>query len=219
MVDASGPEGAHMVMDDVMAAAKFISDSKAPMLLVSGGEPFEHPQIFEAAAFLKHAAPMVVYASGGNFDNEKLETIKRLGLQVQVTSDPRYYPRPQPRERFSGSVFYEDTIRAIFPCRRTREAGIPSTRYSPGCFNLRSATRVHGFTAGMWLLAKMGKVCAPSINVDGTIRAGEADTCLQVGTVRSPVAEVEAALRTMRCGRCGLGCHLSAEQLNAIGGA
>lgn len=223
MIDASGPEGEHMTEETFVDAARFVLKAKIPVLLVSGGEPFEHPQVFEMAKVLEQVAPMVTYISNGHFalDDEKAETIKKMGLKVQVTCDPRFYPRILMRERFmdNPNIYYEDRLRVIFPCRRTREAGIPYTRFSPGCFNLRSATRSHGFTVGSTLLIQQGKMCAPSINVDGSIRAGEIDTCHQIGTVKSAVWEVEENIRNMRCGLCGLGADLSKMHLDAIGGS
>jgi hypothetical protein len=61
-------------------------------------------------------------------------------------------------------------------------------------------------------------MCTPSVNIDGTIVAGEADTCHHLGTVSSTVADIEEALCTMTCNKCGLGKLLSPMHLEAIGG-
>jgi len=226
MIDASGPTGEHMSMETFEEAMGFVHRTGTRVLLVSGGEPFEHPQVFEMVERLKAFAMeniiMVAFISNGHFifDEEKLAKVRQTDIGVQVTCDPRYYPRLLLREWFLDEQFtFEDRLRLIFPCRRTREAGIVATKSAPNCFNLRSATRSHGFMDGSALLTMQGRVCAPSINVDGTVRAGEADTCHQIGTVRSTVEEINDAILMMRCGKCGLGADLGERYLEAIGGA
>lgn len=224
MIDGASPAGEHMTMDIFERALDFIKRSGVRVLLVSGGEPFEHPQVFEMADRLKETAMermlMPAFASNGHFalNEELLERVKAMGIGVQVTCDPRYYKRILMRERFESDQFtYEDTLRIIFPCRRVRENGIVATRQSPSCFNLRSATRQKGLRQALTLLELTGRVCTPAINVDGTVVAGEADTCHVIGTVDSDIEEVEENLKSMRCKTCGLHDNLSPEYLEAIG--
>jgi MoaA/NifB/PqqE/SkfB family radical SAM enzyme len=125
MIDASGPEGDHMPMDTFERALDFIDRCQVKMLLVSGGEPFEHPDVFRMAAMIRAYALehmlMPAFASNGHFalDDAKMDAVRRTGIGVQVTCDPRYYERVLLRERFSDPQFtFEDHIRVIFPCRR-----------------------------------------------------------------------------------------------------
>jgi hypothetical protein len=224
MIDGSGPDGDHMTMDVFERALEFIGRSGVRVLLVSGGEPFEHPQVFEMAERLREIALERVlfpaFASNGHFalDEEKLERVRATGIGVQVTCDPRFYQRILLRERFQGDQFtYEDRLRVIFPCRRTQENNIVTTKNYPNCFNIRSVTRQMGFRQGAFLLELKGRVCTPSINIDGTIVAGEADTCHPIGTVDSDLKEVEENLKIMRCDQCGLNVNLSRKYLEAIG--
>lgn len=226
MIDGSGPEGEHMSMSTFERALDFIDRCDTKVLLVSGGEPFEHPQVFEMAEMLKSLALermlMVSFASNGHFvlDDDLHNRVRELGIGVQVTCDPRFYPRLLFKERFQHpGFFFVNGITTIFPCRRTREKGIVSNKTSPLCFNIRSATRQLGFATAVAMLTLQMRICSPSINVDGTVRAGEADTCHQIGTVDSTVAEISDALCSMRCGKCGLGDSLPKKYLDAIGGA
>jgi hypothetical protein len=74
-----------------------------------------------------------------------------------------------------------------------------------------------GLVKGQLLLALQGRICCPSINIDGTVVAGETDTCHPIGTVDSTMEEIEEALRTMHCNRCGLVKNLQPKYLEAIG--
>jgi hypothetical protein len=224
MIEGATPHGDHMTMDVFDRALEFIKRIGVRILLVSGGEPFEHPQVFEMAERIKDVSMqqmlMPAFASNGHFalDEEKLERVKATRIGVQVTCDPRYYKRILLRERFQEDQFaFEDTLRIIFPCRRTRENGIVATRLSPSCFNTRSATRQMPLQQALLLLELQGRVCTPSINIDGTVVAGEADTCHVLGTVDSDIHEVEENLKTMSCDKCGLRKNLSPKHLEAIG--
>jgi hypothetical protein len=164
---------------------------------------------------------MPAFASNGHFalNGETLAAVRETRLGVQVTCDPRFYGRVVLEDRFSGDdqFRYVDRIQAVFPCRRTRENGVAVTRITPGCFNIRSATRNMGYKKGQLLLALQGRICCPSINIDGTVVAGETDTCHPIGTVDSTIEEIEDELRTMRCNRCGLIKNLEPSYLEAIG--
>jgi hypothetical protein len=118
------------------------------------------------------------------------------------------------RDRWS----FTDQITHIFPCRRTREAGIESNRKAPSCFNIRSVSRQYDIISAIAALGgTRGEFCKPSIDVDGSIRAGETDTCFKIGTVDSTENDLDEALRTMRCNRCGLVNKLDNMHLEAIG--
>lgn len=220
MIDASGPAGAHMTMATFLKAMRFGLQAGAPTAVISGGEPTEHPQLFEYLDVAQRTFPIVIVASNGMFDRELADRLARCDVFVQITNDPCYYPRPLDRGRLWGRSdrwAIADHVEQIFPCRRAAEQGIEATKQYPGCVNLRHAVRRYGLRAGLAGLAISGKHCPPSIDVDGTIRAGETDTCHVIGQVGDPVAVVEERLQTMRCNVCGLRDNLKAEHLALIG--
>ena len=228
MVDASGPDGEHMTMETFKAAVEFAKSVAAKVILLTGGEPFEHPELGEMAAHLRRLDKFHVYhqativTSNGTFidDPEKVKLAHWLGLPIQVTNDSRYYPKILDRSKFRDipDLSFESTLRVIFPCRRTKENRIKPTRVSPMCFNLRSTTRsLGGLPGGLRQIEMLGKHCSPAINVDGTIVAGEADTCHPIGSVHDDVLTIERNLKTMKCNRCGLNANLSPLHLKAIG--
>jgi len=234
-IDSSGPAGEHMSLPTFQAALDMAQRLGLRVVLLSGGEPFDHPEFFAMLDILLgrnrllDAGFLPVICSNGEFleDETMFERLValRLPFPVQIARDPRFYPRPlrAPQSRLGHpAVVVETRLRTIFPCRRTHEHGIASTRLSPACFNLRSATRSLGIMSALCRLERgsLGispKACSPSINPDGSVVAGESDTCWQIGTVRSSPAGLQRALIEMRCDRCGLHANLSDDLLRAIG--
>ena len=62
------------------------------------------------------------------------------------------------------------------------------------------------------------KMCSPSIDVHGDVRAGESRFCHKIGTVESSFAELSNNLLAMKCNKCGLEDNLSPMHLRAIYG-
>jgi len=236
MIDASSPDGEHMKMDVFKRALKFARASGSLGLLLSGGEPFEHPQLEEMVSLAKKNVTVVIVATNGLFtlDPGKLKMANRLDAFIQVTNDERYYPKRIDESKIKDmmigkpkgrrGVSLEKDVRIMYGCKRSKAAGYKSTRISPFCFNLRSITRRMGFREAISMLEYSGKFCSPSINVDGTIVAGEADTCFPIGDVQDnqvsfykKTEAVEKALKKMKCNLCGLVNNLDEEHANAIG--
>ena len=61
------------------------------------------------------------------------------------------------------------------------------------------------------------RFCVPSINVDGSVRAGEPDTCYKLGDVNSSLDDIQNALNHFECNKCRLEHNLSIAQADAIG--
>jgi hypothetical protein len=218
MVDAK-PDGEHMTMETFKKVVSFVSRNTLPIILISGGEPTEHPQILEFLKLSKENFKMVILLSNGTFiGNVKLrDAIIGLGICVQVTNDPRYYKTKV--EKFEHPLFtYEDHIRTITALGRAIENEIPSDRTAPMCFNLRSTTRTCGsITEGINIIRQRMKMCTPSINIDGSIVAGETPFCYKIGSVDSTLEELTNNVCNMKCNKCGLEDNLGVLYKNAIG--
>ena len=226
MIDGSGPDGEHMSLDMFKQTLDFVESCKVRVLTISGGEPFEHPDIAKilgmCSEFHERTSTVVTVCSNGLFalDEEKFELAERCGLVIQVTNDKRYYGRDLwlIKHKFDRPrMCFEDRIRIIVPCRRTRENKIMATRMSPMCFNLRSVTRQLGFEKGILVLEANGKYCTPSVNIDGSIVAGEADTCFSIGDISTKPCDMTESVLQMRCSRCGLRNNLSSFHKAVIG--
>ena len=217
MVEAT-PEGRHMDRGTFREVLEFCLDLDG-MILISGGEPMEHPEILEILREAQAIVPTVFLLSNGMFleDPAIWKEVRDLGVLVQVTNDPRYYPRTVPVVDHPN-LSYEHHLQSMMPLGRA-VGRYASTRMGPACFNLRALARSRavGWRGALRQLRGFGKYCVPSVDVDGTLRAGETPLCAALGTFRSPDAELTEALLAMRCSRCGLVNNLDFAQRRAIG--
>jgi hypothetical protein len=230
-IEGSGPEGEHMDFPTFQKAVMRIAGHIGTrVIIISGGEPLEHPEFFDFMAWLRNLGEslgfgsfMPIIASNGLFvlDERLYDKVERLGMMVQVTNDQRFYPRNLDlvRHKFEPEwISYTDEIQNVVPCRRTAEGALECNRMSPPCFNLRSATRSLGLHQALSTLeVNHGRFCCPSVNIDGTVMAGEMDTCHRIGSVDDAITELEYELATMQCNECGLRDNLEPRHLEAIG--
>lgn len=220
MVDAM-PDGHHMTVGTFKQVLDFVEALGVPMLTLSGGEPTDHPQLFELLELVDCASMMVTLLSNGLFLHEwspaKLDLLFSKVQTVQVTNDPRYYPKHVPVFEHP-KVYWETHLRSMSPFGRALVNKIPLKRQSPLCFNLRSATRYHGsLFQGIYYLRGQGRFCTPSVNIDGTIVAGEAPDCSSIGHVLQDEATLTRNTVALRCNRCKLVENLDSTHRAAIG--
>jgi hypothetical protein len=249
LVDAH-PEGAHMSWDTFVASVAFqvqLEQQHAPaVLMLSGGEPTEHPQLLEMLEYLDQLPQpafdtkmvkvrrMVFLLSNGLFlsDDKLREEVFRHDVLVQVTNDARFYPQRLPphqrnwQEHWSGSrLCIEEHLRMLVRLGRAKNpyfaplAPGPEIewRKTPMCFNLRSATGYYrSLPQALAALGKRGYWCSPSINVDGSIVAGEAPSCTKIGDVTENPILIGSRLCAMTCARCGLVHNLNHQEKRAI---
>jgi hypothetical protein len=103
-----------------------------------------------------------------------------------------------------------DKINLMSPFGRAVKNGLKSERQSPSCFNLRSAARtLKDLSKAIITLRMSGKMCTPSIDVQGNVLAGESRFCHKIGTVESSNEEILQNLLIMECNKCGLEDNLS----------
>lgn len=240
MVDAQ-PDGAHMSWDVFLACLDLmlrLETAHAPsLLMLSGGEPTEHPELLRMLAYLDRLDPpvlsrrLVVLLSNGLFlGNAKLRSdIFKHQVEVQVTNDDRFYPQQlseEARREARKYGFIEERLRVLSRLGRAAHPGfVPPPdlpwRRAPMCFNLRSAlSSLRSLPQALSMLAARGFFCSPSVNIDGTVVAGEAPSCCPIGNVNdTTINQLASQLRTMTCSRCGLLNNLSHNERVAIGEA
>jgi hypothetical protein len=156
----------------------------------------------------------VLILSNGTFleDESYTKEILSFGHGIQVTNDPRFYPKKVKRINHP-LIKYEDTIRQVSPFGRAIENGITITQKYPGCFNLRSVAEIcKTFSEAVRRLRFVAhRFCTPSINVDGTITVGETPFCSNIGTIHSADEELITNIKFMHCNYCGLYKYLTGE--------
>ena len=220
MVNAS-PDGTEMPTTVFGDTLRFIKAQGVPFLMMSGGEPTEHTEVLDYIDYAAREGIQTLLLSNGEFLHAKSTTFRDAVLEavmgVQVTNDPRFYPRHV--ERFEHpKVAWETRIRAVSPHGRARDNGLATPRLGPECFNLRSLVRSTGsLLAARAHLITLGKMCTPSVNVDGSISAGESPSCKKIGYVTDSIETIEQNIRLMRCSRCGLIDTMSQAHKRAVG--
>ena len=244
-MENSTPAGEHMTRATFLAALALTERLEGDAwragiprrILVSGGEATEHPDVEWFLSTVIDGGYDVILITNGMWLDDPVLRAKILRpewkrLMVQVTNDPRFYPKqPINVPTDDSRVVYVPTLTILIPLGRMKPArahsgkdGLP-VRKGPTSFNLRSATRATGDVriALTMLRARaaigMSGNCSPSISSDGTIVAGETSNCFPVGNVHSTADQVTRALVSMSCNKCGLVDNLTQEQKLAIGEA
>ena len=219
MIDAS-PLGEHMTLEVYSQALDFVERYSCfgSMVMLSGGEPTDHPNILEMIDRALAKQIKVLLLSNGLFvENKELaKELLQRDISIQVTNDARFYPK-KVQEIDHARVMYERNIRLISPFGRAVKNQISCSRSSPLCFNLRSLVRNTSLYFAIFKLRLLGKFCTPSINVDGTLAAGESSFCSTFGNVTESDSQLTERLHELKCGRCGLYEGLDRRYLEAIG--
>lgn len=203
-------------------------------LLLSGGEATEHPDVLWFLETARAAGYRLILITNGMWldDPELRAKILRpdwTDLMVQVTNDPRFYPKaPKAVSTDDPRVVFVPSLTVLVTLGRLKPSRLPASppvRKGPTSFNLRSITRSLGdvrealFMLRVRAAAGMSGHCSPSISSDGTIVAGETSNCFPVGNVHSTAEEITRKLVIMTCNKCGLVDNLTQEQKLAIGEA
>ena len=219
MIDAT-PEGQHMTLGVFADVIDFVKRNQLMMLMLSGGEPLEHPEFFKIMEMAQESELLLIILSNGMFlaDDKLRKAVLDLGVMIQVTNDSRYYPQTI-NEVEHPLLGYEHQIHSITSLGRAKTNDIATSRLAPMCFNMRSIVRNTGdFASSIMALRSLGKMCTPSINIDGSISIGETVHCCRIGTVKSPLSELVANLRDIKeCNKCGLEDNLDPPHRKAIG--
>lgn len=233
--------GEHMTRDVFARAldlshrleARALDAGCPPLLLLSGGECTEHPDIAAMIAeVIRQGWIPLLITNGMWLGNDELRAsiLRREWprMFVQVTNDPRFYPTAPPR--FDDSrITYVDSLTHLLPLGRLKLRKAPldlPVRGAPSSFNLRSATRSLGDVRAALAVLRAptratpaGKQCSPSFSSNGELVAGESGMCFVVGNVDSSPEQITRNLIAMNCNRCGLVDGLTQEQKVAIGEA
>lgn len=236
-MEDSTVQGEHMQETTFRKALDFARQAEAkawqmgipPMILLSGGECTEHPQIVEFVKIVFEQKMIPLLLTNGMWLNTDLrEALLRpewSQMQVQITNDPEFYPQ-KPPVIDHAQLHYVGKLTHLLPLgritRKKNQASIPS-RKAPTSFNLRSITRsTRSFQDALAIIRARAAVgysghCSPSISENGDVMAGESRNCYKVGTVDSSMSDITNALIGMQCNKCGLVKNLTMEQKRAIG--
>jgi MoaA/NifB/PqqE/SkfB family radical SAM enzyme len=113
------PNGEIMSWTVFEKTVKFIQETRIPFIMLSGGEPIDHPLFLGIVNYAKKHGLHTIILSNGMFleDKELREKVLDLGCVIQITNDKRYYPKTVPIIKHE-LLCYEDTLRQLSPFGR-----------------------------------------------------------------------------------------------------
>jgi hypothetical protein len=201
----STPQGKHMEMNTFKESLEFIKKMNPLVLLVTGGEPLEHPDFFKMIEDILKIQPKetIMITTNGMFlyNQELTKRVLDLGVKIQVTNDIRYYPQRINMNVKHENLVYETHIRSLTPIGRAKTNGMnPINSTAPKCFNIRSiaCNNATSLFSAIKLLEGHFKFCEPSIDIDGSIKAGEGGVCTSIGTVTMSEHELYSNLINLK---------------------
>ena len=229
-MDNADPNGPIMSIDTCQRAIAFAKDGGDRLLIVSGGEPTEHPQLYDICRLIAHARLNFSICTNGMFmgDPKKEWTFEKVTqlrgyCGSQLYTNPKWYRlhRQTLAKYESNRPKYErwkvllDTseIRAMKDIGRARDnpQALAEAESSPyhnsclsACLTLAQTTTPKDFFDLMFMQTRF---CTPLIDCAGNIHLSESWLCPSVGNVNTdPFESIWLKMRQFRpCGGC-LGC-------------
>lgn len=228
------PDGKHMPFEtfkDVVEFNRKLNSDNNTMdispILLSGGEPFEHPEIEKFIDYLIESyiqkrsimmpTPRVIITTNGEYISKNTDIIKRLrsevgntAIQFQVSVDDRYYPThidESALKKFKNVIICHG-ITSIYPQGRALENNIPYSRKSSSCYNVRALAKQFGATDSAlstifkFMIMKGHITCCPHIDIDGNIKVGESRLCPVCSNIYKTDEEIVRDIINFKCHQC-----------------
>lgn len=229
-LDDSRPDGGLMYPAVFNAAVHFARKSGEIHLLLSGGEPSEHPLLFEFCRIVSGDGLRFSLATNGMWlgdeeaENRMLLIAHLHGfVGAQIYSNQKWYRLHEDTvSKYSAAIsrwkplgFHLDLseIRGMLdigraksnPAAKEKAASNPyHNSCLASCVTLAQSRSPSDFC---YLMLRQGRFCTPMIDWQGNVHMSESWLCPSVGkSVLDPFDEIWAAMRAFRpCGGC-LGC-------------
>ena len=216
--------------DDVITF--LIKNELCDCILISGGEPTEHPEFVQflhrltARLKAEDVRSVITITTNGCWclDNPELAKLvivntDKIHVMWQVSTDTRYYPKDLPVHkklwREPGFVLCERCVEQVYPQGRALENNIPWKAKASKCFNIRALSKQLAYptvTSVVKQLIDFKKFCTPRININGGISLGESRLCPTVATIYDDPDVIIQKIQQFQCHGCD---HVN-EQLSPL---
>lgn len=217
------PDGEHMSIDTLEAALDFLIRNHAyQSIVVSGGEPTEHPlfPFFMGVIIMtlsKHNLKSFITITTNGFwclDNvaaakEIAAATKDIVVQWQVSTDTRYYPKKLDTTkrlwREPNFVLCQDCVEFMYPQGRAKQNSFPYQAKASKCFNVRALSKQlpnPSVESIVNTLLMRGKFCTPAIRIDGGISLGESDLCPKCASIYDSSDDIIRKIKDFKCDGC-----------------
>ena len=221
------PDGQHMTLDTFSQVIDFYKRyNPVNQIMITGGEIFEHPQIKNFIDLAVEAFTQVTLITNGDIlsSNDDFYSyvakvkrhLKRDTLMIQVTNDPKYYPKILTQKqiyRLKKLGAFIDTVpvingQSLYPQGRAliNHKDTDWCTIAPKCANLRMLVKqgFKDFRIILTLLLNKGKACTPSIAPDGSIKLGESALCPNCAHINDDNYTIISKIRDFNCQQCSI---------------
>lgn len=219
-MQCSTPDGGNMTTGIFLEAVKFAERSNVHVMLITGGEPTEHPDFEDIVAVCCRKFIMVIITTNGMWidDPDKVHTMKCLfdkydNLTMQVTNISKYYPKTVDTQRiedlFGHNVAFETNHLNLLALGRASQDPdlIKESEGSLGTMSCFSSALVSAQLPYQMAIANMesrGKFCHPLIDYRGYLHWSESCQCPSFAHLSDGFDEI---IRKAHSWRPCLQCH------------
>ena len=214
------PDGQHMSMETFKKAVNFFDNYNNLYVMLSGGEIFEHPLIKDFISIATSRFERVVLITNGdklssdenlyNFMKEFKSKTPKEQFFIQVTNDPKYYPKAlsekqQYRLKKLGAMI--DVVpNGLYPQGRALQnhSNTDWTTKAPKCANVRLLAK-QGFNSLRFInlaLMQTGHWCTPVIAPDGFVKLGESALCPNCAHIDDDDFTIIEKIKNFDCQQC-----------------
>lgn len=225
-MDDARADGKHMPLDVFEKAVDFvIRNNIYHGLVITGGEPTEHPEFPMFMGYLiaslakKNLQSIITVTTNGMWLLENEENAKAAktmvqganGVEVffQVSTDTRYYPKKLDTTkrlwREPGFVLCTDCVEAVYPQGRALSNNIPYKAIGSKCFNVRALSKqlpAPTLNSIVMELGRRGQFCTPAIRIDGSIGLGESRLWPACASIDDTEQEIMHKIQEFKCDKC-----------------
>lgn len=224
----STPEPQHMSDETFGLAMRFAGMARPRAVLMSGGEPTEHPKWLEyARAVVEGGYSLVIATNGmwiGTGDEDGMVGLMRESGDaiIQITTVKGLYPRHEEtsakvaalkdrfkREGLRHRICVADRITGMIGLGRCCDspelsaAARENTLSTTSCFPSALVAAQTDLHAAIRILEERGKICHPLVDWTGGLHWSESWLCPAFASVRDDFGEICRKAREWRpCGKC-----------------
>lgn len=224
-MQCSSPDGANMTTGTFFEAVKFAERSNAHVILLTGGEPTEHPDFEDMVATCCRKFVMVMITTNGMWIDtpEKVDAMQRLfarydNLTTQITNISKYYPKSvdiqQIKDLFGCKAFFETEHLNLLALGRAAQDPVlvresESSLGTMSCFSSALVSAQLPYQMAIANMESRGKFCHPLVDYRGNLHWSESCQCPSFAHLSDGFDEI---CRKAHAWRPCLQCH-DAEKL------
>ncbi len=221
--------GIDMDKETLINALNFVNKYKIKVLVFSGGEPFEHPDIISLLDIIEEKLDKnipISFATNGRILADNIEIYERTSelvkknkkrIIIQVTDDDRFYPQKlNEKQRYRlekiGAIiegvpsYTSDRNKCLYPQGRALDNFDESYYYTiaPKCVNIRLLIKqnINKISSICDTLFMRGKICTPVISPNGMIKIGESALCPEVASILDSEKDIINKISHFNCRQC-----------------